>query len=438
MAGDDRPDLCVIGGGAGGHAVALAAAAIGARCMLIDPADRLGRGQAADLAESTFLRETLDRQPGEPFDWIGFRRRLGLILAADHANHAAARLSAAGVNVVRGTARFTDARTVTANGLAIRARRFVLATGASAQQPGWAAGLSRQRLLRPAELLSSDALPSVLGIISAVPGGLAWAQALARLGSAVTLVAEPGALGRFDPELIRPVLDALRREGVEVMLRNEPCESCPFADAAAVMIIRPSVPETASLGLPEAGITCQHGVPTVDRRLRTTNPRVYAIGDVLGAASPGAVAQQVGLVLRTALFRLPAWSVLAPVPETLRTDPPIAQVGQFASGPSAEGRHILRLPLGEAMPGTPGLVKIVASRAGRVVGAGVVGPGAVEGIVPWAFAMARRIPVSAMAELPAPPATVAEAGRRAAIGFLTGRLRGPWVKRLISALRRLP
>lgn len=437
MAGDDRPDLCVIGGGAGGHAVALAAAAIGARCTLIDPADRLGRGQAADLAEATFLREALDLRPGDPFDWTAFRRRLGLVLASDHSNHAAARLAAAGVTVMRGTARFTDAGTVIANGLAICARRFVLATGASPREPGWAAGLPRHRQLRPAALLSGAALPSVIGIVSAIPAGLAWAQALARLGSAVTLIAEPGALGRFDPDLIRPVLDALRREGVEVVLRTESCESCPVVDVA-VMIIGPRVPDTAALGLPEAGIACQQGVPTVDRRLRTTNPRVYAVGDVLGATSPGGVAQQVGLVLRTALFRLPAWSALAPAPETLRTDPPIAQVGQLATGASGEGRLILRLPLGEAMPGTPGLVKIVASRGGRIVGAGVVGPGAVEAIVPWAFAMARRIPVGAMAALPAPPATVAEAGRRAAIGFLTGRLRGPWVKRLIVAIRRLP
>ncbi len=437
MAGDDRPDLCVIGGGTGGHAVALAAAAIGARCTLIDPADRLGRGQAADLAEATFLREAIGLRPGDPFDWTAFGRRLGLALAADHANHAAPRLAAAGVTVIRGAARFTDARTVEVDGRAIRARRFVLATGGAPHEPGWAAALPPGRLLRPAGLLSRDAVPAAIGIVAATPAGLAWAQALARLGTAVTLVAEPGALGQFDPELIQPVLDALRREGVDLVRRTAPCERCPIDDAP-VMIFGPSVSDTAALGLPEAIVACQGGVPTVDRRLRTTNPRVHAIGDVLGPAGPGDVAQQVGLVLRTALFRLPVWSAPPPVPETLRTDPPVAQVGPMAAAAPGEVRIVLRAPLGEAVPGARGLVKILAARGGRILGAGLVGPGAAEAIALWGFAMARGVPVGTMANLAAPPATVAEAGRRAALGFLTGRLRGPWVRRLLSAVRRLP
>lgn len=437
MVGDDRPDLCVIGGGTGGHALALAAAAIGARCTLVDPAGRLGRGQAADLAEATFLREALAQLKGGPFDWTGFRRRLGLMLASDHANYGAARLAAAGVTVLRGTAQFTDARTIGVNGIAVRARRFVLATGAVRATPGWAATFPPERLLRPADLLSRDALPGAIGIVAASPAGLAWAQALARRGVAVTLVAEPGALGRFDPELVRFVLDALRKDGVEIELRAAACESCP-TDAPAIMIIGPPVPDTAPLGLREAGIACRHGAPTVDRRLRTTNPRVYAIGDVLGAASPGGVSQQVGLVLRTALFRLPVWRALAPTPDTLRTDPPIAQVGRLTSGAPAEACSVLRFPLGEAMPGTLGLVKVLALRGGRIAGAGVVGPDAAEAIALWALARARGVPLGAMASLAAPPATVAEAGRRAALGFLAGRLRGPWIGRLIRAIRRLP
>ena len=128
----------MIGGGAAGHAGALAAAALGARCTLIDPAERLGRGQAAELAEAMFLREAIGGRPAQPLDWPGFRRRLGQALATDHANHTAARLATLGATVIRGTARFVDARTVRVNGTAIRARRFVLATGAVPQEPAWA------------------------------------------------------------------------------------------------------------------------------------------------------------------------------------------------------------------------------------------------------------------------------------------------------------
>lgn len=483
MAGDDRPDLCVIGGGAAGHAVALAAAALGARCTLVDPTERLGRGQAADVAEAMFLREAIGRRPGERFNWPDFRRRLGRALAADHANHTAARLATLGVTVIRGTARFTDARTIRVNDRAIRARRFILAAGALPHEPGWARAPTPALLLRPADLLACETLPPAITIVASVPAGLAWAQALARIGTAVTLRLEPDACSAFDPELLQPVLEALRQDGVDYAIATTASTGRP-AGAFVLLVSGRPVPATAALGLPEAGIACLSGAPTVNRRFRTTNARVYALGEVLGpdVASRGSTAQQVSLVLRTALFRLPLWTAPPPAPLALRTDPAIAQVGRLAApglslaraptqpersaGPMAtaivttlvgvsrhsaetqpvnaraagpeNGRLVLRYPLAEVMPGLPGLVKVVASRSGRILGAGIVGPGALEAIAPWVLAMARGVPVGLMADTPVPAGTLAEAGRRAALSLVAQRLRGPWVKRLIVVLRRLP
>ena len=302
----------------------------------------------------------------------------------------------------------------------------------------------------------------------------------------MTLRVEPGALAVFDPELMQPVLDALRKDGVTLVIRTSASATCPL-DGPVLLVAGRTDPATAALGLPEAGIACRSGAPVVDRRFRTTNPRVHALGEVLGpeAMAAGALGQQVGRVLRTALFRLPVAAALPPAPVTLWTDPPLAQVGvllaagaelqpviaseakpsSFGSmrtggwiatalrasrgrlhvGRSPEppgtgpprGRLLLRFPLAEVVPGKPGLVKIATGQRGRIHGVGLVGPGAPEAIAPWVLAIARGVPVGAMAAMPVPPGTLAEAGRRAALGFVSGRLRGPWIRRLIAALRRL-
>ncbi len=437
--GTPRPDLCVIGGGTAGHALAMAAAALGARCTLIDARARLGRGQASDLAETLFFAAATAHERGRPFDLAALRDRIGQALAAQAPSYAAARLRSLGVTVITGTAAFADPRTVVVGGDGIRARRFVLATGAAAAAEGGAASTLRDRV-DSSDLLACVALPAALAIHATTPAGLEWAQALARLGSAVTLRCQPGATAPFDPELVDHVLAALRRDGVAIL----PTEATFPPAAVPAMMVGRGAPAIAGLALATAGIALVDGAPHVDGALRTTNARVFAIGDVLGAHTAGAAAipTQMARVLRGALFRQPVRASLPPVPLALRTAPALAQVGTLTLDAARGAPRILRFPLGETAGGAglagAGGVKLVATAHGTILGAGIVAPGAADAIVPWSMAIATGLPLQRMAGLAVPPASVADGGRRAALGFVTTRLRSPWIRRLIGWARHLP
>lgn len=443
------PDLCVVGGGTAGHALAFAAAALGLRCTLVDPRDRLGAGQAADRADRLLIDAARDHRVGTPFDQEGFRHRLGLVLADAAPEHGAARLGSAGVALVRAAAVFTDPRTLVAGHNTIRAKRIVLATGASPRRPGWAQALDASRLWSVALFAGGARLPDRLTVALDAPDGLAVAQALHRLGAAVTVVAWPGFATPFDAELMALVLAAMERVGVIVHrdrtvaqadadgtlhLAEAPGGAVDRVAAAPVMLALRPTPAIAGLALERAGIAVREGAPVVDGGLRTTNRRVFVIGDVLGGTRPGGaiLPAQVGLVLRATAFRQPVRFRREAVPIAIRTEPGLAQVGSLQNG-----HRLSRFPLGSA-DGARGLAKVASDRRGTVIGAGLVGDQAAEAIGAWGLAVARGLPITEMAARPVPAGGAAEALRRAALGAVAARLRSPAVKRLIGWVRRLP
>jgi pyruvate/2-oxoglutarate dehydrogenase complex dihydrolipoamide dehydrogenase (E3) component len=180
--------------------------------------------------------------------------------------------------------------------------------------------------------------------------------------------------------------------------------------------------------------------------LRTTNPRIYAIGDAVGGLQFTHVAgHQAGIVLRQALFRLPAAFDPRAVPRVTYTAPELAQVGLTAeeAADRAADFKVLTAPFADndrarTERETEGLVKLVVRANGEVLGAGIAGPQAGELIHAWTLAVARRTKVGTMAQAIAPYPTLGEAGKRAAGSFFTPRLFGPGVRRLVRLLGRLP
>jgi pyruvate/2-oxoglutarate dehydrogenase complex dihydrolipoamide dehydrogenase (E3) component len=472
MAEALTPDICVIGGGPGGIALASGAALNAVPVVLVERG-RMGganltRGalpsKALVSAASTY--EFLRRGPalgvtGAPLqvNFAKVRDHIGSVAEAVAPNFSAERLTALGATVIAGEARFTDRNTVTVGDIAIRARRFVIATGVVLALPP-IPGIEGVDCMTADTAFDVTRKPNHLLVIGANSRGLELAQSYNRLGVDTTVIDEARALADDDPELAAVVLDRLRAEGVRVRagvkiagvarrrggIRVTVVEGereIPV-DGSHLLLATGKVPNVEGLGLDAAGIIYDRAGISVDRQLRTTNRRVYAIGDVVaGAELAGRAEYQAERVLKAILYRLPLRQDTDAVPAVTFTDPALAKVG--LSEVEADRRHndirVLRVPLiendlaqVERMPA--GLVKVVTTKKGRILGAAIVGHDAGEMIALWSLAIARRLDIGAMAAFVPPYPSRAEVARRVAARFNGPGLTPPWRRRIIEFLRR--
>jgi len=197
------------------------------------------------------------------------------------------------------------------------------------------------------------------------------------------------------------------------------------------------------LALEAAGVTFDHRGIKVNKRLKTTNSRIYAIGDVIGGLQFTHVANyHAGLVLRHIMFRLPVKARNETVPWVTFTDPELTWVGlSEEAARKAHGKiRILRWPFGEndraqAERHTVGLVKVITTAKGKVLGAGIVGAQAGEFIGPWVRAVTNAEKVGAVTGAIVPYPTLAEINKRAAYTYYTPlleRSRLPAIARWIT------
>jgi pyruvate/2-oxoglutarate dehydrogenase complex dihydrolipoamide dehydrogenase (E3) component len=301
-------------------------------------------------------------------------------------------------------------------------------------------------------------LPGHLLIIGAGPVGIELAQAFRRFGSAVTVIEQATPLGRDDPECVGPVVTALQREGVLLRCGVKVIRVTGDANGVAVtlsggetisgthlLVAAGRTPAVEQLGVERAGVAAgPHGIE-VDRRLRTTNKRVFAIGDVVGGPAFTHVANDhAGIVIRNALFRLPARTRYDATPWVTFTDPELAQVGITEDQARKAGKpiRILRWPFHEndrarIERAAAGHIKIVATPRGRILGTTIVGRDAGDLISIFTLAIAQGINIRALAGFIVPYPTRAEVAKRAAMSHFTPGLTNPLVQRIIAALRRL-
>ena len=216
-------------------------------------------------------------------------------------------------------------------------------------------------------------------------------------------------------------------------------------EGSHILVAAGRQPNIDDLDLKAAGITYDaHGI-VVDKRLRTANKRVYAIGDAAGALRFTHVANyHAGLVIRHALFRLPIKASHDAVPRITFTDPQLAHVGLTEREAHERSRpiRILRWPYhdndrAQTERATAGHIKVLTDPKGQILGATIVGANAGEIITTWVLAMSQRMNIRAIAGLIVPYPTYAEVGKRAAMTYFTPSLTSTWVRRIIGWLRRL-
>jgi pyruvate/2-oxoglutarate dehydrogenase complex dihydrolipoamide dehydrogenase (E3) component len=286
------------------------------------------------------------------------------------------------------------------------------------------------------------------------------AQAFRRLGSAVTVLEGANALSREDPELAGEVLAGLRAEGVEIregvtISHIEPSAGgfhvhfegegqAPLA-GSHLLVAAGRRPNVEGLGLEAAGIGFTRTGITVRSDLRTTNAKVYAVGDVAGGAQfTHAASYHASLVLRSALFRLSARLRPTAIPRVTYTDPELAVAGLTEAAAIADGHavNVLRWPFAEndraqANGQTRGHIKVVTGRKGQILGAGIVGPHAGELIGFWQLAVDQGLKIQDIAQTVLPYPTLSEVSRRAAVLSYGPSLRSPWLKRALRLMRIL-
>lgn len=459
------PDLCVIGAGSGGLVAAAGASQMGASVVLIEAGamggDCLNTGcvpskalLAAGHAAQRLRRPGFGLAGAEPdIDFAAVMEHVQRTIAAIAPNDSVVRFEGLGVTVRQGVGRFTGPDEVTVDGTRVRARRFVVATGAAPLVPDLP-GLGEVRYLTHETVWALRERPAHLLVLGGGPVGVELAQAFRRLGSAVTIVEAARLLPREDEELVDVIRLALRRDGI-LVLEGAAVERVSGAvslhtsggtvSGSHLLIAVGRRPRVAGLGLELAKIAHSDKGIQVDAGLRTTNRRVYAIGDVTGGPQFTHLAgHQAGLVLRSALFRLPVRNDLGALPAVTYTDPELARVGPTeAEARAAHGKiQILRWALADVdrarIDGAPaGLCKVLLDRRGKVVGAAIAGRHAGELILPWVLAVRRRLPVTALADLMAPYPTLGELTRKAAASYLMPKLFSDRVKTVVRWLARL-
>ena len=465
------PDLCVIGGGAGGLAVAAGAVQMGASVVLIERGAMGGECLNAGCVPSKSLIAAANlarraRGGGElgiefaapAIDFAAIGASIERVIARLAPHDSTERFEGLGIIILRAEARFVNSYTVRAGGADICARRFVIATGSSPAIPP-IPGLNAVRYFTNETAFANRASLRHLVVIGGGAVGVELGQAYRRLGTEVSIIDAQPLLWQEDPELAAILAETLRAEGARLYPSSTITEVERDGDSGIAVLLANGEriagshllvaagrrPNTAALDLATAGIaSTRHGI-TVDTRLRTSNRRVYAIGDVAGGPHfTHAALYHAGIVIRNALFRLPAAVDYRALPRVIYSDPELATVGlREATARDAYGDKIrvLRWPFTEndraqTERDTAGMVKVVTSANGRILGAAILGCGAGDQIVTWALAISRRLKIGAMANLIMPYPTRGEAGKRAAGSFYTPTLFSPRTRRLVRLLAR--
>lgn len=464
-----RYNLVVIGGGTAGLVTAAGAAGLGATVALVErqllggdclnvgcvPSKALIRAARAAAAVREAGAFGVEVPAGVRVDFPAVMERMRRLRAHLSAHDSAQRFRALGVDVFLGNACFTGPDTLAVDGQPLRFAKAVIATGSRASEPP-IPGLTDAGYLTNETVFSLTELPQRLAVIGAGPIGCELAQAFARFGSEVFLIeALHGILPNDDSDAAEIVQRAMGRDGVQVLCCGKDLQISRtdggkrlrvdshgghydiVVDEILVGVGR--VPNLEGLGLEAASVTYEKTGVTVNERLQTTNPHIYAAGDICSPYKFTHVADAMArLVIQNALFFGRAKASALTIPWCTYTDPEVAHVGLSAPQEQGMAMQTFVQPLAEVdravLDGDlDGFVKIyVRQGTDRILGATIVAPHAGEMLSEVTLAMVGRLGLKTLARTLHPYPTQAEALKQAGDAYNRTRLT-PFVKSLLTA-----
>jgi pyruvate/2-oxoglutarate dehydrogenase complex dihydrolipoamide dehydrogenase (E3) component len=470
-----KPDLCIIGAGAAGLSVAAGAAQLGLSVVLFEAGemggDCLNYGcvpSKALIAAANLVHHARNGAPlgldttGVAVDWRRVQAHVKGAIVGIAPNDSQARFEGLGVTVIREHARFQDDRTIVSASVRVRARRFVIATGSRPVLPP-VEGLDQVGALTNETIFGIESLPSKLVILGAGAIGIELGQAFRRLGSEVTIIEAAKALASSDEEACEVVLRQLQTEGVELLqgwraseasrtgagvaltVRHRG-ESERMIEGSHLLAATGRAPALQELGLENAGVKFdKRGVET-SPTLRTSNSRVWALGD---AAGRGLFTHLAGwhasVFVRNVLFKARTSADSVSIPSVVFSDPELAQIGLTER--EARERYgsisIARWGMhdndrAQTSGETEGFCKLIIGKGGKILGATIVGADAGELIAPVALAMSERRSVRALTNPVLPYPTRSEIVKRAASAYYAPTLFSSGTRALVGLLKHIP
>jgi pyruvate/2-oxoglutarate dehydrogenase complex dihydrolipoamide dehydrogenase (E3) component len=465
----DPYDLVVIGGGSAGLIAADFAARVGARVLIA--AEELGGDctwtgcipskaliRIARLANDQLHAGSSGVGTGEArVDFPRVMAEARAVIARVYSHETPEVLAQRGIEVAIGRVRFAKADTIEVGEHPVGAKHFIVCTGAEPAIPP-IPGLVDVPHLTYESIFDLNRLPASIAVVGAGATGVELAQAFARLGSTVTVIDQSSSvLPDADPEAAAAIRRRLESDGAGLRL-SAAVTAVSQAErqvvvhvgssqlkAGALLLATGRRPRINGLELERAGIEVRNGAIGVDKNLRTTNPHVYAAGDVTGGFQFTHYAGWQGYVAaRNALLPGAEDGVRTTIPWAVFTDPEIAQAGLSEAQARAQltGVRIHRLDLelvdrAQTEGEREGFLKLVADAKGKLVGATTVSRAAGETINELALAIDRGLTLSDLASTihvyPTFGFAVQQLAAEAALETATSGARGT----MMRALRRL-
>ena len=468
-------DICVIGGGAGGLSVAAGAVQLGARVVLFEcgtmGGDCLNRGcvpskallAAAKAAYNAHGNPAMGVTGAAPsVDFAAVKAHVAAVIAALAPHDSKDRFEQLGVTVIPEMARFVSRSKVVSDSFQVTAKFFVIATGSAPLVPPLP-GLDKVPFHTSDSIFADTTKPEHLLIIGGGPVGVEMAQAHHQLGCNVTLIEADRLLPRDHPQLVARLRQHLDDGGITLHEGQAVTSVRPSGHASTpaikltlangkeltgshLLLAVGRVPQSANLNLVAAGISHDRGQIITNRRLRTSNRRVYAIGDVTGRPPFTHMANyHAGIVIRNCLFRWPARVNEDLLPWVTYGDLELAHVGldRAAAAVRYGAKNIREIDADLTINDravieshTAGAVQAVLHKNGRILGASILAPAAGEMILTWCFAISQKSRISSIAGLIAPYPTFNEVSKRAASQFFLPKLFSPAMRRVVRFLLR--
>ncbi len=463
-------DVAIIGGGAGGLVVASVAAQLGLDVVLINKEENMGGDclhygcvPSKTLIKSAAVAHTMahaDRwgltAVEKPVDIQSINLTIKNVIDSIQVHDSRERFEELGCEVIAGVATFTSASQIEVNGKPIEAKRFVIATGSSAFIPP-IKGLKETVFLTNEDMYSLPALPKSMIILGGGPIGVEMAQAYGRLGTKITLVElAPRLLPRMDKDASLILADMLSAEGVSVHANSEVVEVAEQGNqkrvilkdgqalsAESLLVAIGRLPVVESLNLEKAKVDYSAKGIKVNRKMQTSNKKIYACGDVTGEMPLTHVAElQAGVVIANLIFKMPKKISYDVIPAVVYTDPEVAQVGisveQCEALKKGEVHQFDVSQLDRAITDNnkAGVAKILTNN-GRVVGAHIISPHAGELIHELALAIQENMKISKITSLVHAYPSYSQLNKRLAGQYYTKRLFSPFTKKIVSFLNKL-